>query len=268
MFEDYHGNFSLVYIHCQTATEGNCNFLIDVNIVSVKRIIKDPVAILAFLTLIATFIVIGQNALYRYWDQIYEAQPFFTYTYDEGMRVINLKPSGDFNIEYTEWFMPSLTATSTGRRTSGVISMDDITSGVIDDFLFDGKLSLNPSDPNVQGWVRCQLLNQFTLDSQGGSTSTIPGFPIGLDTLYMYKGTPKLLNNLNVLFLSDTDLPLPEVTSYPLSKEELIKVLSSGSDEMASVLKRAPYDKSQNYLNSDGTCRQLDYQLMELPLTK
>ena len=63
----------------------------------------------------------------------------------------------------------------------------DTAKDIIDEIILSQirqENQLNPFDTNARGYIQCIVLNQFGTET----TSTLEGFPIGIDTKYVVKG--------------------------------------------------------------------------------
>ncbi len=211
--------------------------------------------------IVLTVIALALTLLFRWQDQNQAETPFFQYRYDAQTDAIDIDTTNDFDVSTIQWYVPNATGTSTGQVSGGEMAIEDIVSAA-EENLPSGEYSY--TYPNsLDGYVRCQLLNQFTLDDDSTSTQPLDGYPIMVRTFYTYKGAltePK--EDLGVIWLSETSLNTPVVSSVDnLSSSDWNILLASGDREWARVLQRIPFDSQTKYLTDDGHCMQMGYSV-------
>lgn len=208
-----------------------------------------------FITIIFGFVFV---LIFRAQDQNRAEASFFQYRYNVQTDSINIQVPVDFNVFTVQWFVPSLNGTSTGKISNGEITIKDIVSNAENNLAGSYQWSYPNS---LDGYVRCALINQFTLDSRSTSTQPLNGYPVMVKTFYNHKDDiNQYKQDLGVIFINQSSSETPAVSFRgKLTPQEWNAILGSGNREWNRVLERIPFDSKQRYLTDEGNCWQQGY---------
>jgi len=208
-----------------------------------------------FLTILIGIVLVF---ILRAQDQNRAEATFFQYRYNAQTNSINIQVPQDFNVFTVQGFVPSLSGTSTGKIFNGEITIKDIVSEAENNLAGSYQWSYPNS---LDGYVRCVLINQFTLDSSSTSTQPLNGYPVMVKTFYTHKyNINQYKQDLGVIFINQSSLDTPTISFRGnLALQEWNTILASGNKEWNQVLKRIPFDSEQRYLTDEGNCWQQGY---------
>lgn len=210
--------------------------------------------------LLTIFIGIVLVLIFRIQDQNRSQASFFQYHYDTQTNSINIQTPPDFNVFTVQWFVPSLSGTSTGKISNGEIAIKDIISEAERNL----SGSYQWSYPNsLDGYVKCVLVNQFTLDSGSTSKQPLYGYPVMTKTFYTHKdGINQYKQDLGTIFINQSSSETPAISfKGNLTLREWNSILASGDMEWKRVLERIPFDPKQRYITDEGDCWQQGYSV-------
>lgn len=208
-----------------------------------------------FLTVLTGIVLV---LILRSQDQSRAQSSFFQYRYNIQTKSINIQVPSDFNVFTVQYFVPSYISTSTGRISNGEITIPDIVSLAQDNLIGTFQWTYPNS---LEGYIKCVLINQFTLDSSSTSTQPLNGYPVMVKTFYTHKDKiNEYKQDLGVIFINESSLETPSVSFRGnLNIEEWNTIFASGNREWNKVLNRIPFNSKQRYLTDEGHCWQQGY---------
>lgn len=191
----------------------------------------------------------------------FEKLSFFHYYYNSQTKSINIQMPQDFNVIMVEWYIPGLTSTTTGKISNGEIKISDIVSEA------ETKMSGSFASKypySLDGFVRCVLINQFTIDTRSTSTQPLYGYPVMVKTIYTYKGeiSGKYKEDLGVILINQSSLDIP-IVSFESNLElfKWKKILASGNKEWGRILEKFSFDQNKRYIDDNGDCDEQYYSV-------
>lgn len=198
--------------------------------------------------------------------------PLFKYGYNRENQSIIVDFGNDFSPVTILWLIPK-TNTATIKATTtlvGILKNDlEVNDIVKKTELFIQLNGGRPiEDDNFRAYLKCKILDGFE-----DFSSTLSGFPIGVEIKYVVRGTVDVKTHYDLILLKNFDFGslqvylAPSLNSASTSETELKNyLLERGNNKLDQLLQRISYDEGKPYLDEKGACSETSEQFFEIPL--